>query len=231
MKHTLKTNLKPDGCCRELHAKRGFLGLVVPAIATATISLAAAGIYVAAATKPVVKKVLPKKAPIVKIKPVPAKSSADASLDNLKINTPTFVASPSPIPDLKASTLNVPTAQLPGKNMLQGFAVDKNTSYQGGAVQIETPEVDVNQYMPTNIPTGPTNVPTTGAPTTVTTPTTPSTGPTNTPTTTGGGQQTSGGNLAPSAQNCAQFSGVPSCSYVSDPNGATLCNSCRAAGM
>ncbi len=33
------------------------------------------------------------------------------------------------------------------------------------------------------------------------------------------------------ASNCAQFSAVPSCTYVSDPNGQTLCNQCKAAGF
>jgi len=32
------------------------------------------------------------------------------------------------------------------------------------------------------------------------------------------------------AANCAQFSSVPSCSYVTDPNGRTLCDACKAAG-
>jgi len=32
------------------------------------------------------------------------------------------------------------------------------------------------------------------------------------------------------AANCAQFSSVPSCSYVTDPNGRTLCEACKAAG-
>lgn len=33
------------------------------------------------------------------------------------------------------------------------------------------------------------------------------------------------------ASNCAQFSAVPSCTYVPDPNGQTLCNQCKAAGF
>lgn len=32
------------------------------------------------------------------------------------------------------------------------------------------------------------------------------------------------------SENCAQFSGVPDCSYVSDPQGRELCEDCKAAG-
>jgi hypothetical protein len=50
-----------------------------------------------------------------------------------------------------------------------------------------------------------------------------------------GGTGTSGGSTGqtgttPSASSCAQFSGIPSCSYVSDSTGRALCESCKSAG-
>ncbi len=176
-----------------------------------SIALLAGGAFAVQAK--VIKKItikkaaaLTKKAPIVKIPTAPAKSSIDKSLDGLNVRIPTFDLNASPIPNLKIAPLHLAMPQLPGKGMMKNFTVNTNVGYTGGGVHIPMPKIDVDSMMPKNIPSTPTPT------------------PTNTP---------PAGQSAPSvdAASCAQFSGVPSCSYVPDANGQKMCTQCKSAGF
>lgn len=161
---------------------------------------------------------LRKKAPVVKMLAAPPKTAIDKALEGLKTNIPIFDLSSSPIPNIKIAPLNLALPALPGKGLMKNFTVNTNVGYTGGAVKIEAPQIDVSKYIP-QIPTGiPSGIPTVTTPT-VTTPAE------TTPTVTAPAASTV--NVA----NCAQFSGVPSCSYVGDANGQTLCNQCKTAGF
>lgn len=193
-------------------------------LATALLVSVVGGVFVVQAAtvkKTPIKKVvaIPKKAPVVKAPKMPAKSDIDKSIDGIKVNVPNFDLSASPIPNLKIAPLNLALPQLPGKGMMKNFTVNTNVGYTGGAVNIPTPKIDVSQYMPkmppVSIPTAPT------APAVPTIPTTPSTQP----------PSSQNGAPAVNAASCAQFNGIPSCNYVADPSGQTMCNQCKSAGF
>lgn len=208
-----KGNLQWEPTPEQLHNRRlaaAYLFVVVLGVSfTVYVSTAAVS-----SSKTTTAKI-PKKAPVTKI-PRPPVSEITKKLDAIKIKIPIFDLSSSPVPNLKISPLNLSLPQLPGKGMLENFGVDKDVAYKGGAVEIPIPEVDVTKYLPTDIPTGgaPTEIPTGSAPSSpsVETPSAPEQSQVN-------------------QSNCAQFSGIPSCSYVGDSNGQTLCNQCKAAGF
>jgi hypothetical protein len=195
------------------------LAMVISGLA---LGIGAAGIY-AATTPPFAKggvKKLPKLKKVVIPKATP-KTSVQKQLDAIKVSLPTLGVSASPMPDLKLAPLNLAIPKVPAKNVMKSFSVDKNIGYTG-TVDLPMPDVGAIVEDKMGGSTGaPAGTPTTGQP--ATTPT--STAPT-------GGTGGSGTNSStPTAANCAQFSGVPACSYVGDTNGQALCNSCRAAGM
>ena len=186
------------------------LRVIAPFTAVALLAGAAFAVQAAVTPKITIKKVaaLPKKAPVVKIPTTPSKSTIDKSLDGLNVKIPSFDLGSSPIPNLKIAPMNLALPQLPGKGMMKNFTVDTNVGYTGGGVNIPMPNIDVSGMipkMPTGIPSGTPNIPTI---------------PTTPPAT------------APSidASSCAQFSGVPSCSYIPDSSGQTMCTQCKAAG-
>jgi len=214
---------------RPWHAKFGFALALVPIIGAAALSVSAATIYLAQAKAPVFKK-LPKRAPIKVV--VPPKTDVQKTLDNIKIPAPVISASASPIPNLKFSSLNLAVPQLPGKGIMKSVAGKRDYNVNASA-SVTTPDVAsmVQGEMPAGTPSGsggppagetggpPANTPSPAAPSGSAAPTT--TAPAGT------------GSQAPTitAANCAQFSGVPSCSYVTDPSGQTMCNQCKAAGL
>ena len=170
-------------------------------------------------------KPLSVKIPIVKLPRTSPPTDVGKVLDALHVPSTDYDLSSSPIPDLKIEPLNLALPKLPAKDMLKNFTYDKNIGYAGGAVNIEMPTIDVSgmiqKNMPTNIPTGniPSNVQ--PAPTNI-----PINNPTVTPPTTEAPAQSQ-----VNAANCAAFKQVPSCSYVGDANGKTLCDQCKAAGL
>ena len=211
-----KISLKPEPMKWEM--RLGLAMIISMIISGLALGIGAAGIYAAATTpaKTVVKK-LPKLKKIVIPKAAP-KTSVQKQLDSIKVNLPALGVSASPMPDLKLAPLNLAIPNVPAKSVMKNFSVDKNVSYNE---PVNVPVPDVTSMMQSEMGgTPPTTPPATTPP--ATTPTTPSANPPA-----GGGGNAS----TPNATNCAQFSGVPACSYVGDPNGQTLCNACRAAGM
>ncbi len=140
----------------------------------------------------------------------------------IKIVPPKLSFNFSAMPDLKVSAFNLLGPALQAKGLV-GFAVDPSLKFDGDAA-IAPPDVS---SMITPMPQGgpvpaPTTQPPTGSvPPAGTTPTSPSTG----------GQPPAGTTgMVISPEACAQFRGVPSCSMIGDPNGASYCGQCKAAG-
>jgi hypothetical protein len=133
--------------------------------------------------------------------------SQETTVDNLQVTSPDFDFTTSPLPKLNTSSVNVGDLALPSSNLVANakidtdFSVDADTDFAVPTLDIQVPTIQQE--------------------------------PANTNTTTGGGTNGStGGTSSPTvnASNCAQFAAVPSCSYVGDSNGQTLCNQCKAAG-
>lgn len=130
------------------------------------------------------------------------------AIDNLSVTAPVFDYSTSTLPELKLSAAN-PGA--PGavstSNLFPSLSLDTDFDYSLNLnVALPTVEFDVTPAAPAG----------------------------ETPAAPDGEQPADGGSqggTTPSASNCAQFSSVPSCSYVGDPNGKTLCEACKAAGF
>jgi hypothetical protein len=139
----------------------------------------------------------------------PVEADPEQQLEALDVTAPTLDFSVSPLGDTGVSDFNL-GADVP-KVGFGNVAVDDDFGYSGD-VSLTVPRVNVTA--PTEF-----NVAATTPPPTPTPP--PAADP---PSGNGGGAPTV------SAGTCAQFSAVPSCSYVPDPNGAALCEQCKAAG-
>lgn len=194
--------------------QKGFAPLLIVAAVALVALLIGGGIVVT-------KLVLKKTASVAKNAPAaaaPQPTSADA-LQNLTVQTPSLDFSASPLGALGVSTLDVgPTF---AGNAVTNLPLNTSIGYSG-KVSIAVPTVEI----PT--PDLPTITP---APAPA--PTTPSTGgsPTSTPPS---GQSSPPPQAQVTASNCAQFSSIPSaqyCTAVGDPNGVTLCQQCKAAGL
>lgn len=137
-----------------------------------------------------------------------APRTAAEQLDALSIEAPRFEApSASVLPALEATALNVSSPSLPGSGIFKDFSANTDASYSY-ILDIPMPEVKLT-------------IPEITATT--------STGDTGS---TGG--STGGAGSEVNAANCAQFASMPSaqyCSQVSDPNGKSLCEQCKAAGF
>lgn len=123
-------------------------------------------------------------------------------LDGLKVSAPSLDFSVSPLGESGVSAFDL--GEEVSSDLYDDVSV--NTDFSAGSVSLSQPSVSLSA--PTDF-----NVQAPSAPAS-------------------GTDQGSSGSSAPSvdAASCAQFSGVPSCSYVSDPNGQALCNQCKSAG-
>jgi hypothetical protein len=127
---------------------------------------------------------------------------------------------------------------------MKSFDVDTDSKANIDS-SLPMPVIDVNQYVPVmpTIPTGAGGAPTGGVvaapggtemgpPSDIPTGAgSPSSGTIPSTSTPPAGEAGAPSNATANATSCAQFNGIPSCSYVGDPQGATLCNQCKAAGF
>ncbi|MDD5251629.1 MAG: hypothetical protein PHT12_03265 [Patescibacteria group bacterium] len=175
-----------------------------------------------ASSKPIKMPAIKGKPTVTKLAAPPKLTGVLKELDDLTIDVPVLDLSASPIPDLKLSSLAVLVPELPSRGEFKNLATPVDTAVQP-EVNIEIPALDIE--MPTTGSEGATGgvvaAPETGAPT----------GETGgAPSGSQGGSQSTEVN----ATNCAQFASMPSvqyCSSVADPNGATLCTSCKNGGF
>jgi hypothetical protein len=157
-------------------------------------------------------------------------------LDSLHITAPSIeMPSSSSLPKLNASALNVSAPNFSGTGLFKNFTTNTSTSY---SYKLDIPMPAVELTIPTI-----TAPPTTAVPPTGTTGgSTGSTGASGAPAGSTGGTGSSGSTgttgqpsqATVNAANCAQFSSMPSaqyCSQIPDPNGQTLCQQCKAAGL
>ncbi len=139
-------------------------------------------------------------------------AEVETNIGDISASIPSLDFSASPLPDLNVSSLNVGVVQSNTKNIFSAPNVNTNFSFQTN-LDIKVPSVsasDLNFQMPsapTNNQPGNTNV---GSPDSAPQ---------------GGGTQPSAGASQPSV-DCSQFAQVPSCSYISDPNGQAACKKC-----
>lgn len=134
----------------------------------------------------------------------PETATAEDALDDLSISAPDLDFSVSPLGELGLSAFDLGTDM--SGDLFGNVRVSSDFGY-GGGVTLSTPDVELSAPTDINIQA----------------PAQPAAPPEQPP-----GGQSGPPQVSPGA--CAQFSSVPSCSYVSDPNGQDLCNQCKAAG-
>jgi len=128
-------------------------------------------------------------------------STVEQELDGLKVSAPSLDFSVSPLGESGVAPFDL------GEEVSGDLYSDVSvkTDFSAGSVSLSQPSVSLTAPTDFNVQA-------------------PSTPPS------GGGQGSGGSAPSVDAASCAQFSGVPSCSYVSDPNGQALCSQCKAAG-
>ena len=193
--------------------KKGFAPLLIVAVVALVALLIGGGI--------VVTKLITKKAAVPVAKNASAPAAPADALQNLTVQTPSLDFSASPLGALDVSTFEVgPT--FPG-NAVTNLPLNTSIGYSG-KVSIAVPAVEI---------------PTPDLPTITPAPTTPSTGGSSSSSSSSSSTSSSSQSSPPAqaqvtASNCAQFSSIPSaqyCTAVGDPNGITLCQQCKAAGL
>lgn len=187
---------------------KGFAGMMV--IAAVAILIIGAGAYLIMQKSPAEQ--------------AGENAGTSESVVDVGVSVPEFNFSSSPLADLNASSLNVGMPKFSFGNIFSAPSVDYNFSYKSSDIQISTPSPKIDFDMssiPAGKPAGQPPVPSNG---------TPSIPSTDSPSIPEQGQQQGTVNAA----NCAQFSAMPSaqyCSAVSNSNGKTLCEQCKAAGL
>ncbi|MBN1585207.1 hypothetical protein JW899_02450 [Candidatus Uhrbacteria bacterium] len=131
--------------------------------------------------------------------------SAGEVLDDLQVSAPAMDFSVSPLGESGLSDFNL--GQGVSGDLFGSISLNTDIGY-GGKVTLTVPKTEISAPNSYNI-----QVPSSQQP------------PSQPPS--GNGQPAS---PSVSASDCAQFSSVPSCGYIPDPNGQALCEQCRAAG-
>lgn len=132
---------------------------------------------------------------------------AAESIEKLKVESPAFDLSLSPLPSLNSSALNVSSLNLPASGIFPNFSVNSDFSY-GGSTMISSPTVKLDYTPPASEQEQ---------------------GGGQQEEQQGGGQQQSQSQV--NQTNCAQFNSIPSSQYCyMTGTGQSLCEQCKAAG-
>lgn len=196
-------------------------GIGLALVASVVLSAAAAA---ATTVKPLKAKPLPRKPPVMKAPPKEL-TAIQKELQKIQVKTPSFDFSRSPIPSLKISALRFDIPKLPTKGLMKNVANPFKGMAVAPSVKAPSPTIDVAAVIAAMTPQIP---PPSVVPPAVPVPPVAPPAPAPAP------QPAVNAPPQPDQATCAQFASMPSaqyCSSVGDPNGAALCQQCKAAGF